>query len=183
MQVTVEQPAKSSHIEELEAIFQLHHGLVFRAAYRVTGNASDAEDVLQTVFLRLVRRPPDADGVRGLESYLYRSAINSALDILRSKARKTNVPLEDAGPVAAGEAASMPDRALAAGEIRKWLLKAVSRLSPRSAEILVLRFFEGRNNTEIARMLETTPATVAVTLHRTRERLHREYCSEMGGMS
>ena len=39
---------------DLEVIFKEHHGMVFRAAYRVTGNAGDAEDVLQTVFLRLV---------------------------------------------------------------------------------------------------------------------------------
>ena len=39
----------------LEQIFLEHKDLVYRAAYRVTGNSSDAEDVLQTVFLRLVR--------------------------------------------------------------------------------------------------------------------------------
>jgi len=179
--LTVEQTEKSFRAEDLEAIFQSHHGLVFRAAYRVTGNASDAEDVLQTVFLRLVRRPPEADGVRGLESYLYRSAVNTALDVLRSKARRSNVPLDDSDPAAG--AGSSPDRGVASSELREWLRGAIARLSPRSAEILVLRFLEGKDNTEIAQMLDTTPATVAVTLHRTRERLHREFHVEMGGVS
>lgn len=43
-------------IDEVERLFRAHHGLVFRTAYRITGNATDAEDVLQTVFLRLMRR-------------------------------------------------------------------------------------------------------------------------------
>ncbi len=183
MQAIVEQADNPLSIKDLEEIFQNHHGLVFRAAYRVTGDASDAEDVLQTVFLRLVRRPPEADGVRGLESYLYRSAINTALDILRSRARKSNVPLEDSASAAVAGAASAPDRGLASAELRDWLRRAISRLSPRSAEMLVLRFFEGKDNPEIARILDTTPSTVAVTLHRARERLHREFRVEMGGMS
>ena len=41
---------------DLERIFQAHHSQVFGTAYRVTGSAQDAEDVLQTVFLRLLRR-------------------------------------------------------------------------------------------------------------------------------
>jgi RNA polymerase sigma-70 factor (ECF subfamily) len=179
----VEQTEKSLSITDLEKIFQSHHGLVFRAAFRVTGDASDAEDVLQTVFLRLVRRPPEADGVRGLESYLYRSAINTALDILRSRARKTSIPLDEQSPAAIAGAASSPDREVASAELREWLRMAISRLSPRSAEMIVLRFFEGKDNPEIARMLETTPSTVAVTLHRARERLQREFQVEMGGMS
>jgi DNA-directed RNA polymerase specialized sigma24 family protein len=41
--------------DELERAFRAHHPLVFRTAYRITGNVADAEDVLQTVFLRLAR--------------------------------------------------------------------------------------------------------------------------------
>src|SRR6266498_2708990 len=50
----VTEPPNSSQTE-LETLFQSHHDRVFRSAYRITGSAADAEDVLQTVFLRLVR--------------------------------------------------------------------------------------------------------------------------------
>src|ERR1019366_1471223 len=50
-------PLQPAPPADLDLIFR-HHSTVFRAAYRVTGNASDAEDVLQTVFMRLLRRPP-----------------------------------------------------------------------------------------------------------------------------
>jgi DNA-directed RNA polymerase specialized sigma24 family protein len=52
-----------------------------------------------------------------------------------------------------------------------------------AAEAFVLRFFEGKKNTEIAGILGTTASSVAVTLHRTRERLEREYRAELGGVS
>ena len=60
MQITAIQPrteriAVADRTEGIENIFRTHHDRVFRAAYRVTGNTSDAEDVLQTVFLRLLR--------------------------------------------------------------------------------------------------------------------------------
>src|ERR1035441_5104079 len=71
--------------DELERAFRAHNGLVFRTAYRITGNAADAEDVLQTVFLRLVRRGANVDAVENQESYLRRAAINAALDVIRAK--------------------------------------------------------------------------------------------------
>src|SRR4029077_5118889 len=64
---------------EVERAFRAHHGLVFRAAYRITGNAADAEDVLQTVFLRLARRGANSDAVENDESYLRRAAINATV--------------------------------------------------------------------------------------------------------
>src|SRR6186997_1920359 len=81
---------------DLERIFLEHQGRVFRAAYRVTGSLTDAEDVLQTVFLRLMRRDATAAGVEHLGSYLYRAAVNTALDVLRT--RRESIPLEDAEP-------------------------------------------------------------------------------------
>ena len=48
--------------EDFERTFREHHDLVYRAAYRITGNAEDAEDALQTLFLRLLRRERGLDG-------------------------------------------------------------------------------------------------------------------------
>ena len=74
-------------------MFRAHHGLVFRTAYRITGNAADAEDVSQTVFLRLFRREHDA--LENEESYLRRAAINAALDVIRSRQSDRTVELAD----------------------------------------------------------------------------------------
>ncbi len=78
----------------LEPIYREHSKAVMQAAYRVTGNAEDAEDVLQTVFIRLARRsnPPDLSG--GPLPYLRRAATNAALDIVQSKRAKTSVAFD-----------------------------------------------------------------------------------------
>jgi RNA polymerase sigma-70 factor (ECF subfamily) len=169
--------------DKLEELFQQHHPLVFRAAYRVTGNAADAEDVMQTVFLRVVRRAETIGDVSEMESYLYRAAVNAALDLVRSRHKTSSVPLEDSPPGNMSDIRQSPDKAYDGGQIRKWLRGAVARLSPTAAEAFVLRYFEDKKNTEIAEILGTTPSTIAVTLHRTRERLEQEYRAELGGLS
>src|SRR5438094_3640132 len=83
---------------DLERAFQDYSNLVFRTAYRITGNAADAEDVLQTVFLRLARRESTAAALENQESYLRRAAVNVALDIIRARQAARSVPLGDAPP-------------------------------------------------------------------------------------
>jgi RNA polymerase sigma-70 factor, ECF subfamily len=176
------EPAEIS-AQDLERIFREHHGLVFRAAYRITGNAGDAEDVLQTVFLRLLKRDQDAEPVGNMASFLHRAAVNAALDLMRARQNVRNIPLDELEPVLAEPAARNPERAHASGEIREWLRGALARLNPRIAQMFTLRFFEGKDNPEIARLLNTTPGTVAVTLSRTRVRLQKEYQAYMGGVA
>jgi RNA polymerase sigma-70 factor (ECF subfamily) len=175
-------PANPSEAD-LERIFREHHGLVFRAAYRVTGNADDAEDVLQTVFLRMIKRGSESEPVENMASFLHRAAVNAALDLVRSRQNVRNVPLDDLEPVLSEPAHRNPDRIQGSGEIREWLRGALARLNPRIAEMFMLRFFDGKDNPEIAKLLKTTPGTVAVTLSRTRDRLEKEYRAYMGGVA
>ena len=131
------QPAPPADLD-LDLIFREHHSTVFRAAYRVTGNASDAEDVLQTVFMRLLRRPPEAEAVGNMESYLRRAALNAALDLIRSRQAAPQVPLDEMAPLLSENASLAPDRLHRSTEIRHWLRQAVARLSPRAAEMSAL---------------------------------------------
>jgi RNA polymerase sigma-70 factor, ECF subfamily len=168
---------------DLERVFREHHALVFRAAYRVTGNPDDAEDVLQTVFMRMLKRGTEAEPVGNMASFLHRAAVNAALDLVRSRQNIRSVPLDELEPVLSEPAHRGPDRIQHAGEIREWLRGALARLNPRIAEMFMLRFFEGKDNPEIANLLKTTPGTVAVTLSRTRDRLEKEYRAYMGGVA
>jgi RNA polymerase sigma-70 factor (ECF subfamily) len=156
---------------ELERGFREHHGRVFRAAYHVTGNASDAEDVLQTVFLRLARSGWPGPSVGNIEGYLHRAAVNAALDLVRARRDSQKVALEVVAPVLQEDPRLEPDRRQASQELGTLLRRAIARLSPRSAEMFALRYLEGYENPEVARMCETTAANVAVTLHRTRVEL------------
>ena len=80
---------------ELETLFRAHHGRVFRTAQRITGSAADAEDVLQTVFLRLIKGGEAYDLTQNAEAYLSRAAINASLDLLRSRTRAKSVALDE----------------------------------------------------------------------------------------
>ena len=66
---------------EFEALFLEHYDFVHRTAYRVTGNFADAEDVIQTLFLRLCRRELPAELRTNPRGYLYRAAVNASLDV------------------------------------------------------------------------------------------------------
>ena len=169
--------------EALEALFREHGGLVFRTAYRVAGNAADAEDVLQTVFLRLAgRRELESLGSEP-RAYLHRAAVNGALDLVRSRLSAAGtLALEDhGGDVEAGEA--LPDAAAEARELRSRLRRALARLAPRVAEVFVLRALEGIPNRRIARLLGSSPAVVAVQYFRARTQLRKELLTEGGGPS
>src|ERR1700724_1944861 len=111
------EPAKTS-AADLERIFRENHAMVFRAAYRITANPNDAEDVLQTVFLRMMKRDPEADPVGNMASFLHRAAVNAALDLVRAKQNVRNIPLDELDPVLAEPAYRGPDRAQSSGEIR-----------------------------------------------------------------
>ena len=150
----------------LDAMYREYHTMVFRTAYRITGNAADAEDVLQTVFLRMARRDAAADAVERPENYLRRAAVHAALDLVRARREGTAVDLERL-PSAGG---SQPDD----GDLRELIRQALSELPTRSAEIFTLRFFEGLTNPEIAKALGISSITVAVTLHRTRRELQKK---------
>jgi len=185
MKTLMAAPTESANLSpaDLERVFRENHAMVFRAAYRVTGHAGDAEDVLQTVFLRMLKRDPEAEAIGNLPSFLHRSAVNAALDLLRSRQNIRNIPLDELEPVLAEPAHRNPERAQSSSEIRDWLRGALARLNPKIAQMFAMRFFEGKENPEIARLLNTTPGTVAVTLSRTRDRLEKEYRAYQGGVA
>ena len=162
----------------LAKVFQEHHERVFRAAYRITGNPADAEDVTQVVFLRLMRR----EGITLSETpgaYLHRAAVNAALDVVRGRRSGRTEDLSAVEPVE--DPRSGPERRRGDGEIRDALRRAMGQLSPRAAEIFALRYLEGYDNHEIARMLRIPRMTVGVVLHRARTRLRQELDAFAGG--
>jgi RNA polymerase sigma-70 factor (ECF subfamily) len=167
----------------LERVFLEHKERVFRAAYRVTGSASDSEDVVQSVFLKLARRELGevGDDIQNIGGYLHRAAVNAALDLIRLRRDAQNMPLEDAEITRPLELSSRAEGEYSPLELRRWLRQAMGKLGTRSAEMFVLRYIEGRDNSEIAKMLKTSRATVAVTLHRTRSLLKKDFRAYMEG--
>ncbi|MGD0737143.1 MAG: RNA polymerase sigma factor [Terracidiphilus sp.] len=156
-------------LTDLSRLFGEHHRRVLTAAYRITGNMSDAEDVAQAVFLRLAS---SGLPVTNAGSYLYRAAINGALDLLRRRKSAQTEPLEFAEYVAAGSGSS-PEAEASSRELGALLRIAIGELPPRAAEMFILRYVEEHGNREIAAMMGTSQAVVAVTLFNARAKLKR----------
>lgn len=160
-------------ILELEVVFRSHYASTLRAAFRVTGNLADAEDAAQSVFLRLARADLDSCRIQDVASYLRRAAVNAALDLLRSRNLHEKIPIEQAVDLPSSTQLS-PEQAGSSSELRDQFRRAITKLHPRAAEMFALRYLEGFDNREVARMMQTSQAVVAVTLHRARARLQKE---------
>jgi len=167
--------------QELDLLFREHHDHVFRAAYRVTGNPVDAEDVLQTVFLRLARRKEKLDLSPNPGSYLHRAAVNASLDLLRSRTRSRSVSFEEVEPFSFEGSEPSPETQYVDRELQTQIRQSLSKLSPKAAEIIVLKYFEGHSNLEIAEMLGTSQMVIGVLLHRARTRLRKEIAKFLEG--
>ncbi len=167
--------AGSSGLEELATLFRDHYKGIFRVAYRITGSQSDAEDVLQSIFVRLTPGWAGRDLSPNPRAYLYRAAINASLDVVRLRKRANSVSLDvidfDQSPELS---VASPADDLADMELRELVRQAVAKLEGRAATAFVLRYYEGYDNGRIAEVLGTSQMVVAVTLHRARTRLRKE---------
>src|SRR5438128_538244 len=85
--VTMPRPT-ADHSTEFEGLFREHYLLVYRTACVITGNREDAEDVLQTIFLRLVRRSVPPDISKNPKGYFYKAAVHLSLNTIRSRRRE-----------------------------------------------------------------------------------------------
>lgn len=159
---------------ELETLFRAHHDRVFRTAHRITGSPADAEDVLQSVFLRLVKGKETYDLSQNVEAYLSRAAVNASLDLMRSRGRAKSVELSEADSEALESKFQSPEAEHADRELQLLIRQAVTRLGKTAGEMFVLRYYEGYDNQEIAKMLDTSQMVVGVVLHRARTRLRKE---------
>ena len=146
-------------------LYERHYEAVFRAALRVTGSPADAEDVLQTVFLRLLsQREHDAAAARPA-AYFRRAAVNAAVDLLRRRTIRSETAYDDQAPHAAVEPTLL---------LKEQLRRAVATLDNDDAALFLLRHVEGLSNQELADEFQLEKNNVAVRLHRIRLRLQAE---------
>jgi RNA polymerase sigma-70 factor, ECF subfamily len=146
-------------------VYQRHYEAVFRAALRITGSPADAEDVLQTVFVRLLSGTEHDEAARRPAAYFRHAAVNAALDVLRRRAVRAETAYDDTAPHAAVESALL---------LKAQLRRAIATLDRDDASLFVLRFVEGLSNQELADLFQLEKNNVAVRLHRIRLRLQTE---------
>jgi RNA polymerase sigma-70 factor (ECF subfamily) len=146
-------------------LYERHYEAVFRAALRVTGSPADAEDVLQTVFLRVLSQSDEARVAERPAAYFRRAAVNAAVDLLRRRAVHAESAYDDQAAHAAVEPALL---------LKEQLRRAIATLESDDATLFLLRYVEGLSNQELADLFELEKNNIAVRLHRIRLRLQAE---------
>jgi len=166
---TVLDPVSSLNALEFEQLYREYAALVNRTAWGVLENREDAEDVLHTVFLKLLRKGFPPEFQKNPQAYLYRAAVNASLDVLKSRRRHPTLNPLGAERVEAGR----PSNEHFDEETHQEVYAAIGQLPVESAEILVLRHMQNKSTAEIMDTLGVSRAVVAVRLFRARARLRR----------
>ena len=142
---------------------------VFNAAFRVVGNATDAADVTQDVFLRVVERLDDYDHRFKFFSWIYRIAVNEAIDLLRRTSREE--PLDDddeAGGLVDGHG---PEQHFQARQLGDRVQRALMAMKTDHRIVLTLRHFSELSYQEISAVLAIDEKTVKSRLFEARQRM------------
>ena len=164
----------SNRAAEFTRIFEEHYELSYRTAFSITRSVEDAEDVVQSIFLQLLRRENLPDLARNPKGYFYRSAVNLSLRTIRHRKRQVltseSERFEAAIPVETNEE-----------EIDTLLWKAIGELGESSAQIVILRYVHDYSLKQIASTLQTTRGAVAISLFRSRSRLKKIIAASQSG--
>ena len=140
-------------------LFQQYKDPVYRLALSMTGSAADAEDVCQTVFLKVLEKQPDL--LPGKErAWLFQVTANECRSLWRRLKRRGTVPLDQAAELAAPEEGA--------------LLRQVMELSPKDRTVFYLHYFEGGSTQETGALLHISQSAVTTRLLRARQRLKEQ---------
>ncbi len=154
--------------EALAALVEQYAGTLYRVAFSVLRNPSDAEDAVQEAFLRVLRHGDDLDEVRDHRVWLIRIVWNIVLDRKRrAKTRPETDDVEELARVLPANGLSAEERA-AAAQHHAHVLSCVERLPAKEREVLALSAFEELSSVEIASILGITESSVRSRLFRAR---------------
>ncbi len=134
---------------------------LYRLAFSLTGNAADAEDVLQETFAGALRHLRDFQERSTIKTWLCSILVRQAARLHRSRKSRQAVALDDAGP-------ATPNNPL---DTRMDVMAALGTLSPEHREVIVLRELQGMSYDEIAQILAAPRGTVESRLFRARQAL------------
>ena len=154
---------------QVEELAHSYGRKVFLSAYRVLGDAAQAEDVQQDLFLQLLEKPlPD---IGSWSAWLATAATRMAIDRLRRRHRWQR--LLPAILLTDPRTQATPDQVLGRDEQARWLRRELGLLPRLQAQCFALRHLDGREIGEIAAALSISANHVSVNLHRAAQRLQR----------
>jgi len=156
-----------AEVPDLAQLYAAHRLALVRLAVLLVDDLATAEDVVQDAFASLARQWGRLDDPRAALGYLRTSVVNNARSTLRRRRTARGYVPPDAG-VAPG-----PDEEVGVAEERRALLAALPRLAPRQREVLVLRYWSGMSEAEIAETCGISRGSVKSTASRALTALER----------
>jgi len=167
--------------DAFDTLFRKYRDRVHNIAYRVTGDRAFAADVTQETFITILRKARRFDFRAAFTTWLYRVTVNLSIDLRRKRFRRPSLSLSepDVADWVEGETAKphdlpAPEEAARQKELEEFIAKAISKLNPRLASVVVLRYTEGLGYEEIADILEVPLGTVKSRLNRAHAALEVE---------
>jgi RNA polymerase sigma-70 factor (ECF subfamily) len=143
---------------------------VLKPAFRIVGNHQCAQDIHQEVFLAILRRWDRFNGQTNWGAYLYRVTVRRAMELVKRTRVEERVGSQDSWAVTKEDPAGL----LRNKELQQELLRRLSKLPRRQADVFVLSRVEGLSDRQIAEIMDLAPQTVRVHLCRALERLRSE---------
>lgn len=162
---------RKGELAAFEELYQRHSSRLYSIAYRMTGSAADAEDLLQDIFLQVHRRIDSYRGEAALGTWLHRLAVNACLDFLRSKQGKRQQATDSLDEPDAVEPVAHPSWRPDAALNRIDLERAIAQLPPSYRQAFLLHDVEGLEHHEISDSLGIAVGTSKSLVHKARMRL------------
>ncbi len=149
--------ARDGDSEAFRALVDSHSRAVYRLAYRMTGSAHEAEDVVQETFLKAYRQLNRFESRANFSTWLHRIAVNCSIDLIRSRPHREaghdTADLDQLGSNDEVPGQVSPERLMLSTEVRDRVAGAMSSLSAMERAAFALRHFEGQSIDEISRAL------------------------------
>ena len=151
--------ARGGDSDAFHTLVDRHSRAIYRLAYRMTGSAQDAEDVVQETFLRAYKQLGRFESRANFGTWLHRIAVNCSIDLIRARPHREaahDAPdLEQFGAaLESGDATgTSPERLMLSTEVQERISGAMSALSAMERAAFTLRHFEGRSIEEISQSL------------------------------
>jgi|SRR5271168_1444242 len=155
-----------------------HSQVIFRVAFRITENEADAEEVVQETFLRGYRKLEDFDAQANFRTWIYRIAMNCALDVLKKRKAEATMPIaedfdEEQPAIQLADRGAGPERLLMDREIEARRQAAMEKMTANERVAFVLRHEEGSSMEEIAEALGVAPNTAKQSVFRAVQKLRK----------
>lgn len=170
-EVTAIRRMKAGDFGGLEYLMERYQVRAIRAAFLVTRDKTQAEDVVQEVFLRIFQRANQFDENRPFEPYLMRSVINSALNVCRNEKRTISLEGNMETVEKLVEQAASVESQTEYSQIKSEIFNALGQLPPKQRAAIVQRYFLDMSEKEMALALDAAPGTVKWLLNSARTAL------------